>query len=126
MLATDGLLVPTSATVSGVATHPEDDLVLATAVSTSADYLVTGDNRFVTRAQLFQGVTLMSPRDFMTLLDELRGSGLASASDARCVHPYAPSGALASARVRRAVASTSSHRPMKALYACPSRPVCSS
>jgi predicted nucleic acid-binding protein len=45
--------------------------VLATAVSASADYLVTGDNRFVTRVQLFQGVTLMSPRDFITLLDEL-------------------------------------------------------
>jgi putative PIN family toxin of toxin-antitoxin system len=31
--------------VRGVATHPEDDLVLATAVSTHADDLVTGDNQ---------------------------------------------------------------------------------
>src|SRR5438046_62447 len=33
-------IVPITAEVSGVATHPEDDLVLATAVSVKADYLV--------------------------------------------------------------------------------------
>ena len=33
---------PTTAVVVGVATHPEDDLVLASAVSAGAAYLVTG------------------------------------------------------------------------------------
>jgi len=32
---------------SGAATHPEDDLVLATAVSGKADYLVTGDKQLL-------------------------------------------------------------------------------
>lgn len=31
--------------VTGIATHPEDDLILATAVSAGADYLVTGDRQ---------------------------------------------------------------------------------
>ena len=37
-----------------------------------------------------------------------------------------PSGALASARVRCAVAARSFHRSLKALYACPASPRCSS
>ena len=35
--------VSVTITVQGIATHAEDDLVLATAVSGNADYLVTGD-----------------------------------------------------------------------------------
>jgi predicted nucleic acid-binding protein len=57
-------------TVNGVATHPEDDLVLSTALSGKADYLVTGDKRFVARVATYQGVRLISPRDFLTLLEE--------------------------------------------------------
>lgn len=57
--------------VSGIATHPEDDLVLSTALSGKADYLVTGDKRFVTRLPTYQGVRLISPRNFLSLLEEL-------------------------------------------------------
>jgi putative PIN family toxin of toxin-antitoxin system len=56
--------------VAGVATHPEDDLVLATAVSAAADYLVTGD-RQLQQLNSYQGVQIVSPRDFLTLLDRL-------------------------------------------------------
>lgn len=35
--------IPITVSVHGVATHAADDLVLATAVSGNADYLVTGD-----------------------------------------------------------------------------------
>jgi putative PIN family toxin of toxin-antitoxin system len=37
--------VPITVAVHGVATHPEDDLILATALSAQADYLVTGDSQ---------------------------------------------------------------------------------
>lgn len=37
--------------VHGVATHPEDDLVLAAAVNAEADYLVTGDPARTSRAR---------------------------------------------------------------------------
>jgi putative PIN family toxin of toxin-antitoxin system len=55
--------------VSSVATHPEDDLVLATAVSANADYLVTGDKPLQQLRQ-YQSVPIISPRAFLTLLEE--------------------------------------------------------
>lgn len=58
---------PITADVRGVATHPEDDLVLATAVSARADYLVTGDLQ-LQRLGSYEGVTLVSPRAFLDLL----------------------------------------------------------
>jgi predicted nucleic acid-binding protein len=54
--------------VSGVATHPEDDLVLATAISAGADYLVTGDRRFRTRIPRYRSVLLLSPAEFLAVL----------------------------------------------------------
>ena len=56
--------------VSGVATHPEDDLILAAAVSVQANYLVTGDAPLRAQVPVYQGVTLISPRDFLDLLDQ--------------------------------------------------------
>src|SRR3712207_5405922 len=50
--------------VSGVATHPEDDLILATAVSARADYLVTGDDKLL-RLRSYQGVKIVTPRKFL-------------------------------------------------------------
>jgi len=56
--------------VSGVASHPEDDIVLSSAVSAAVDYLVTGD-RQLQETGSFQGVKIVSPRDFLTLLERL-------------------------------------------------------
>lgn len=53
--------------VRGVATHPEDDLILATALSAGADYLVTGDNALLALGS-YEGVTILSPRAFLDLL----------------------------------------------------------
>lgn len=61
-----------AAVVAGVATHPEDDLVLATAISGSADYLVTGD-RQLRQLGSFQGVVIVSPRTFLDLLASVEG-----------------------------------------------------
>lgn len=71
--------VALTTTVSGVATHPEDDLVLATAVSAEADYLVTGDKKLQQIGQ-FRGVSIVSPRDFLTLL-ETRATSAQQADD---------------------------------------------
>jgi uncharacterized protein len=66
-LESDLVSVQLTTRVSGVATHPEDDLVLATALSASADYLVTGD-RQLQQLQHFRGVIIVSPRQFLALL----------------------------------------------------------
>ena len=62
-------VVSLTAQVRGVATHPEDDLVLAATVSAHSDYLVTGDGPFRRRVPTYQGVSLISPRDFLELLE---------------------------------------------------------
>lgn len=56
-----------SVAVSGIATHPEDDVVLSVAVSASADFLVTGDKQ-LQRLAIYQGVRIVSPRDFLAFL----------------------------------------------------------
>ena len=55
--------------VQGVATHPEDDLVLATAVSAAADILVTGDRR-LREVGAHQDVAILTPREFLALLEQ--------------------------------------------------------
>ncbi len=60
-------ITPLTVEVSGVATHPEDDLVLATVVSAQTEYPVTGD-RGLQRLGTFQGVRILSPRAFLDIL----------------------------------------------------------
>jgi putative PIN family toxin of toxin-antitoxin system len=55
--------------VTGVATHPEDDPILATALSAHVDYLVTGDQRLRDRVPSFQGILLVSPAAFLDVLN---------------------------------------------------------
>ncbi len=71
MLTAIGSWTALTIPVPGVATHPEDDLILATALNGAADYLVTGDKRFVSRVPIYQGARLLSPRDFLPLLEDL-------------------------------------------------------
>jgi len=61
------LVTPTLA-VHGVATHPEDDLILAAAVGSGADYLVTGDTQLL-RLGRYAGVAIVAPAAFLALLD---------------------------------------------------------
>ena len=69
------LIQPVTTAVIGVATHPEDDLVLATALSAGATRLVTGDRR-LRAVDTYQGVRLVSPREFVDeLTDQSRPSG---------------------------------------------------
>ncbi|MBI4310879.1 MAG: putative toxin-antitoxin system toxin component, PIN family [Chloroflexi bacterium] len=50
-----------------VASHPEDDLILAAAVSARVDYLVTGDKQLQLLGS-YEGVAILSPREFLDLL----------------------------------------------------------
>jgi putative PIN family toxin of toxin-antitoxin system len=67
LLEQETIVSPISTQVQGVATHPEDDLILATAVSAEVDYLVTGDHQ-LQRLGSYQGVTIVSPRRFLEIL----------------------------------------------------------
>lgn len=53
--------------VHGIASHPEDDIILATAVSCQADYLVTGDSN-LQEVGSYRGVSIISPRQFLEIL----------------------------------------------------------
>jgi putative PIN family toxin of toxin-antitoxin system len=63
------MMVVPADTVRNVADDEEDDLVLATAIAGSADYLVTGDKGLL-RIGSFEGVTILDPRAFLTILSE--------------------------------------------------------
>lgn len=67
LLREQSTVTPITVHVAGIATHPEDDLVLATAVSARADHIVTGDGP-LQKLSAFRGVTILSPRDFCELL----------------------------------------------------------
>lgn len=67
-LANASTWVPITVTVQGVATHAEDDLILATALSGNADYLVTGDKGLLAVGS-YRGVTIVTPRDFLDILE---------------------------------------------------------
>ena len=66
-LESPAVSVEITAEVRGVATHSEDDLILATAVSAQADYLVTGDRQLQAPSS-YRGVAIVSPRQFLTIL----------------------------------------------------------
>jgi putative PIN family toxin of toxin-antitoxin system len=67
LLELETVSIPISTEVRGVATHSEDDLILATALSAKADYLVTGDSQ-LQKLCAYQGVTIVSPREFLDVL----------------------------------------------------------
>jgi putative PIN family toxin of toxin-antitoxin system len=58
LLEEKATLTVVSRQVQGVARHPEDDLILATALSGAADYLVTGDAQLL-KLQEHEGVRIV-------------------------------------------------------------------
>ena len=66
---TEAVMQPVTEQVAGVATHPQDDVILATALSAQALYLVTGDKPLLERGA-YEGIQLLSPRQFLELLDQ--------------------------------------------------------
>ncbi len=72
LLRSRASIISITAEIHGVATHPEDDLVLATAVSAGVAYLVTGDKK-LQRLRSYQGIAITSPRDFLDVLTDVDG-----------------------------------------------------
>lgn len=68
LLRTDALLTPLTVAVSGVATQPKDDLVLATGLSAKAEYLATRDKQLL-KLGSYQGLCILHPVDLLILLD---------------------------------------------------------
>lgn len=65
----EAVVAPVTISVQGVATQPEDDLIIATAVSAKANYLVTGDGPLLRKVgNSYQGVTILTPKDFLKKL----------------------------------------------------------
>jgi predicted nucleic acid-binding protein len=69
LLRYEATQTPITVEVRGIATHPEDDLILATAVSAQVDYLVSGDEK-LQKLRAYEGVAIVSPREFRHLLTE--------------------------------------------------------
>lgn len=63
-----GQVVDSADTVTGVASHPEDDRVLAAVRSASADVLVTGDKQLLAIGQ-FGRTEILTPSSFVEALD---------------------------------------------------------
>jgi uncharacterized protein len=70
LFRTEATIVPISVTVTGVATHPEDDPIIATALSGKAHYLVTRDEKLQKKVPEYKGVSLISPPVFLQRLRE--------------------------------------------------------
>ena len=69
LLQNEAFVTPITVKIQGIATHPEDDLTIATALSAKADYLVTGDQPLLNKVgNSYQGVTLTTPSDFLKIL----------------------------------------------------------
>ena len=67
LLISDASLTLIITKVAGVATHPEDDLVLATAESGKASFVVTGDHGLQNLKQ-FKDIKIVSPGTFSEIL----------------------------------------------------------
>lgn len=59
--------------VRGIATHPEDDAVLATALSGGSQFLVTGDHKLLALHD-YRGVLIVSVQQFLGMLPGLSGA----------------------------------------------------
>ena len=51
-----------------VLNDPKDDPIIATAVAAKADYLVTGDRAHLLPLGEYEGIHILSPREFLEIL----------------------------------------------------------
>ena len=66
-LRIDAVIQPITVDVAGVASHAEDDLVVATALSAGAPFLVTGDSQLL-ESGTHRDTHFLSPREFLARL----------------------------------------------------------
>lgn len=65
LLRYQSILTSLTDTIEGIATHPEDDIVLATALSGGAQYIVIGDEK-LQKIKIFKKISILSPHQFLT------------------------------------------------------------
>lgn len=70
LLRREASLVPLTVPVTGVATHSEDDIVLATALSGESEFLVTSDHKLL-RLGGYQELIIVSAPQFLGMLPGL-------------------------------------------------------
>lgn len=63
-------LVEITSTFRAVPTDPDDDAVLETAVVALAHYVVTGDRRHLLPLGCFNDIRIVSPRQFLSILED--------------------------------------------------------
>jgi putative PIN family toxin of toxin-antitoxin system len=68
-LRADALVQPITAHVAGLATHPEDDAILATATNAGANCLVTGDKALLALGSV-EEIAVLTPRQFLDRLQD--------------------------------------------------------
>jgi putative PIN family toxin of toxin-antitoxin system len=66
-LRSGAVIQPITVEIAGLAAHPQDDRILATALSAHAPYLVTGDKPLL-RLRTVRGTRLLSPRQFLDVI----------------------------------------------------------
>ena len=74
LLRRRAVLTQLTITVTGIAAHPEDDLMLSTALSGDAQFLVTGDHKLL-GLKTYEGVVIVSVHEFLALLPGLQVGG---------------------------------------------------
>jgi len=65
---TEASIQPVTVHVAGIAAHAQDDLIIATALSAKAPYLVTGDKPLLARG-VYRDTRILSPRAFLGVLE---------------------------------------------------------
>lgn len=73
LLRNEATVIPITVDIKGIATHSEDDLILATAISAKANYIVTGDGPLLRKiGDSYRGVIILTPSDFLKKLTHRR------------------------------------------------------
>lgn len=70
LLRHEAAVVPSRVAVSGVATHPEDDVVLAAALSAAARFVVSSDHGLL-RLGIYRDLIIVSAAQFLSMLPGL-------------------------------------------------------
>ena len=74
LLRTDARITPLTVSVTGVATQPTDDWVLATGLSGGATYLATRDRQLL-KLEKYRGLQIVPPGRLLALLESEEGMG---------------------------------------------------
>jgi uncharacterized protein len=61
-------LIESLPALSAVPNDPKDDMIVATALKAEADYLITGDRKHLIALGEYEGIKIVSPREFLEIL----------------------------------------------------------